>query len=157
MSIPGYKYFMPYRNSIAVFMVLFLLKIDAVIPGDISFEKKMLILGGKEYTLEIARSAHQRNLGLMFRERLSLRHGMLFVYPEPGHHRIWMKNTRIALTVVWIDENSEIIGIKKLLPCTNEPCPSYGVSKPSRYILELSDGNHHLKSGAKINDLAQFE
>jgi hypothetical protein len=157
MSMPELKYFMPNRYSVAIFIVLFLLEVETVIPGDISFEKERLILGGEEYILEIARSVSQRNHGLMFRDQLNHRHGMLFIYPRPGHHRIWMKNTRIALTVIWIDENSEVIGIKNLLPCVDDPCPSYGVSKPSKYVLELSDGNHQLKSGVRINGLVQLE
>ena len=157
MSMPELKYIMPNRYSITILIVLFLLKVEVVIPGDIFFEKEKLMLGGEEYLLEIARSTYQRNHGLMFRDQLSHRHGMLFIYPRPGHHRIWMKNTRIALTVIWVDENSEIIGIKNLLPCANDPCPSYGVSKPSKYILELNGGDHHLKAGARINGLFQLE
>ena len=157
MSMPDLKYFMSNRYSIAIFIVLSLLGVEAAVPGDISFEKDKLILGGEEYIVEIARSASQRNHGLMFRDNLNHRHGMLFIYPQPGHHRIWMKNTRIALTVFWIDENSKIIGVKNLRPCANDPCPSYGVSKPSKYILELSEGNHQLKSGVRINGLVQLE
>ncbi len=157
MSMLELKYFMPDRYSISIFIVLSLMGVEAVFPGDISFEKEKLILGGEEYIVEIARTSFQRNHGLMFRDQLNHRHGMLFIYPRPGHHRIWMKNTRIALTVIWVDENSEIIGVKNLLPCANDPCPSYGVSKPSKYVLELSDGNHQLKSGGKINGLVQFE
>lgn len=148
---------MPNRYSVAILIVLSLLKVEAVIPGDISFEKEKLILVGEEYILEIARSASQRNHGLMFRDQLNHRHGMLFIYPRPGLHRIWMKNTRIALTVIWIDENSVVIGVKNLLPCANDPCPSYGISKPSKYVLELTDGNHQLKSGVRINGLVQLE
>jgi uncharacterized membrane protein (UPF0127 family) len=157
MSMPELNYFMPDRYWIVIFIVLLLLKVEAVIPGDVSFEKEKLMLGGEEYLLEIARSTYQRNRGLMNRDQLKRRHGMLFIYPRPGYHRIWMKNTRIALTVIWIDVNGEIIGVKNLLPCTSDPCPSYGVSKPSKYVLELSEGDHHLKSGSRISGLVQLE
>ena len=145
------------RYSVAILIVLSLLKVEAVIPGDISFEKEKLILGGEEYILEIARSASQRNHGLMFRDQLNHRHGMLFIYPRPGLHRIWMKNTLIPLTVVWVDEDNKVIGIRNLPPCTYDPCPSYGVSAPSKYILELSSGKHRLVPGLRINGLDQLE
>ncbi len=140
-----------------IVFIISLLNLETAIPYDISFEKEQLNLGGEEYLLEIARSAKQRNHGLMFRDHLDERQGMLFIYPRSGNHRIWMKNTLIPLTVVWVDESNEVIGIKKLFPCDNDPCPSYGVSIPSKYILELSSGNHRLEPGRRIGGLIQFE
>ncbi len=140
-----------------IVFIISLLNLKTAIPHDISFEKEQLNLGGEEYLLEIARSAKQRNHGLMFRDHLDERQGMLFIYPRSGNHRIWMKNTLIPLTVVWVDESNEVIGIKKLFPCDYDPCPTYGVSIPSKYILELSSGNHRLESGLMIGGLIQFE
>ncbi len=140
-----------------VVFIISLLNLETAIPYDITFEKERLILSGEEYLLEIARSAKQRNHGLMFRDHLDSRQGMLFIYPRSGNHRIWMKNTLIPLTVVWVDESNEVIGIKKLFPCDYDPCPSYGVSIPSKYILELSSGNHRLEPGRRIGGLIQFE
>jgi len=140
-----------------IVFIISLLNLETAIPYDISFEKEQLNLGGEEYLLEIARSAKQRNHGLMFRDHLDERQGMLFIYPRSGNHRIWMKNTLIPLTVVWVDESNKVIGIKKLFPCDYDPCPSYGVSIPSKYILELSSGNHRLEPGRRIGGLIQFE
>ncbi len=140
-----------------IVFIISLLNLETAIPYDISFEKEQLNLGGEEYLLEIARSAKQRNHGLIFRDHLDERQGMLFIYPRSGNHRIWMKNTLIPLTVVWVDESNEVIGIKKLFPCDYDPCPSYGVSIPSKYILELSSGNHRLEPGRRIGGLIQFE
>ncbi len=140
-----------------IVFIISLLNLGTAIPYDISFEKEQLNLGGEEYLLEIARSAKQRNHGLIFRDHLDERQGMLFIYPRSGNHRIWMKNTLIPLTVVWVDESNVVIGIKKLFPCDYDPCPSYGVSIPSKYILELSSGNHRLEPGRRIGGLIQFE
>lgn len=156
-GIPKLINSMTARVLIIVVMMYSLLITGSAISDEVSFETKQLILGGEKYSIEIARSAEQRNRGLMFRDQMEQRDGMLFIYPRSGYHRIWMKNTLITLTVIWIDENSQIIDIKILPPCVQSPCPSYGVSKPSKYVLELSDGNHHLESGQKINGLVQFE
>ena len=145
------------RILINVVMMYSLLTTGSAISNQIPIVKKILVLGGEEYSIEIARSVEQRNRGLMFRDRLEHRNGMLFIYPRSGYHRIWMKNTFVALTVIWVDEKSHIIDIKILPPCVYDPCPSYGVSKPSKFILELSDGNHQLESGQRINGLIQLE
>lgn len=144
-------------NNLALVLVVFsLLIIKITIADDLIFESAKLNLNGEEYLLEIARSAEQRRHGLMFRNHLAKRQGMLFVYPRSGDHRIWMKNTLVPLTVVWLDRDEKVIGIKKLLPCTADPCRSYGVSKPSKYVLELNDASHNLKPGLKIDGLTRI-
>ena len=142
-------------STLTVFMIS-LLNIEATISNDIAFEQKLLVLVGEEYLLEIARSEKQRNHGLMFRDRLEERRGMLFIFPRSGNHRIWMKNTLIPLTVVWVDEDNKVIGVRNLSPCVYDPCPSYGVSAPSKYILELSSGKHRLEPGLRINGLGNL-
>ena len=144
-------------RNIMIITMYSLLTAGTVISDDISFLTKQLVLGGEVYSIEIARSAEQRNRGLMFRDLMEERDGMLFMYPRSGYHRIWMKNTLITLTVIWIDESSQIIDIKILPPCVYDPCPIYGVSKPSKYILELSGENHFLEPGLRIDGLVQLE
>jgi len=144
------------RILIVIVVIYSLLTSGSAIAVEISFESSQLIIGGEEYSIEIARSVEQRNHGLMFRDRLEHRNGMLFIYPRSGYHRIWMKDTLISLTVIWIDEGSQIIDIKILPPCVQSPCPSYGVSKPSKYIIELSDGSHPLETGLRIYGLERL-
>lgn len=78
---------------------------------------------------------------------------MLFVYPQAGDHRIWMKNMLIPLRVYWIDANSVVIGVQRLEPCNVEPCPVYAVAGDSQYILELGDYDHPLDVGDKIENI----
>ena len=142
---------------IVTFIMLSLLVFETASANDIIFSKRQLILNGEDYLLEIARSTKQRRHGLMYRDHLDKRQGMLFIYPGSGDHRIWMKNTLIPLTVIWLDKNEKIIGIKKLFPCDSDPCPSYGISKPSKYILELDSGSHRLIPGQTIKGIIQLE
>ena len=122
----------------------------------INFEQALLTIKGVEYSIEIARTQQQRRLGLMHRDRLGLRQGMLFVYPGIGEHRIWMKNTRIPLKVIWLDEHQSIIGVKTLYPCKSSPCESYGVSRPSKYIIELNILSGSFIPGDQISGLNPF-
>ncbi len=114
------------------------------------FESMQLHIGEKLFLLEIADTPNRRQQGLMFRSDLSIHAGMIFVYPRSGDHRIWMKNTRIPLTVVWIDDKATVIGIKTLWPCKQENCPSYGVQSASRYIIEFNAKFSGLKPGDRL-------
>ena len=148
--------FLPIKALFMVVIIASLLMVNTAIPNDIVFEKRQVIINGEEYLVEMARSAKQRRHGLMFRDHLNKRDGMLFIYPQSGDHRIWMKNTLIPLKVIWLDKNNLVIGVKTLDPCTSDPCPIYGVSKPSKYVLELNNTNHSLKPGIKIEGLSRI-
>jgi len=104
-----------------------------------------------KYRIELARTSAERRQGLMHRQRLDRYGGMLLMYPRSGDHRIWMKNMSIALRVYWIDSDFTVIDSKRLEPCRQDPCPVYSVTKPSMYVLELSDHDHGLKPGDRIN------
>ena len=112
--------------------------------------------GGATYQIEVARTPAQRRQGLMHRSSLDRQGGMLLVYRKTGDHRIWMKNMRIALRVYWIDDAARVIEMQRLEPCQQSPCPVYFASKPSRYVLELSDHEHPLKVGDRIDGIKEL-
>jgi len=109
--------------------------------------------GGERYEVELAITPEERGRGLMYRQSIDPRGGMLLVYRNPGNHRIWMKNVLIPLRVYWIDSNAEVIGVQRLDPCTSDPCPVYAVERPSLYVLELADREHRLLPGDRIRGL----
>jgi hypothetical protein len=142
-------------NSLAKFSFIFLL-IIMPFAGFTSqqfseqlFPTQVLELNNKLYKLEIADTVERKTQGLMFRQNLQQNAGMLFVYSNPGNYRIWMKNTLIPLTVIWLDEQAQIIDKKILQPCRSENCPVFGVSRPSKFIIELhpSEFNRFNKGG----------
>ncbi len=96
-------------------------------------------------TLEIARSAEQRSMGLMERRQLADSAGMLFVFdstqaPDAG---FWMYRTRIPLDIAFLDSTGVIRAIRQMVPCPTtiaQGCPSYAPEVAYRYALEVSAG-----------------
>jgi len=115
-----------------------------------------LEIGKSAYQIELAVSPAQRRQGLMYRQQLKSRQGMLLVYEHAGDHRIWMKNMRIALRVYWIDEDFTVISVQRLQPCRNSPCPVFSAPRPARFVLELGDYDHALGPGDTIEGLAEL-
>ncbi|MCP4488903.1 MAG: DUF192 domain-containing protein [Gammaproteobacteria bacterium] len=144
-----------------IFMLLILFEgsvFSSLLASDqVLFESASLDINGRQFELEIAKTAIQRQQGLMHREFLSEQSGMLFIYAGDGFHRIWMKNTLIPLTVVWLDSYQTVIHIARLEPCQSMQCPSFGADKPAKYIIELAEGNQSLKLGDRIFALANFQ
>eukprot|EP00929_Paragymnodinium_shiwhaense_P004178 TRINITY_DN104926_c0_g1_i1.p1 TRINITY_DN104926_c0_g1~~TRINITY_DN104926_c0_g1_i1.p1 ORF type:complete len:276 (-),score=62.34 TRINITY_DN104926_c0_g1_i1:31-750(-) len=54
--------------------------------------------------------------GLMFRRHLYDNEGMLFLYTEPGHRVLWMKNTLIGLDAAWFTGDLTMQEVHRLLP-----------------------------------------
>jgi len=85
--------------------------------------------------VEIASTPNERMRGLSGREELSRIDGLLFVFPEPGYHQIWMKDMLFSIDIIWIDENLQVIGIDKNISPNTYP-RLYRPERPAKYILE---------------------
>lgn len=90
------------------------------------------------FAVEIADSAKERALWLMFRKQLWMNEWMLFVYREEALHSFWMKNTLIPLDLLWFDSNFTVIEKTTLYPCGNDICLSYDSHYNSKYVLEIN-------------------
>lgn len=122
-----------------------------------TFESTVLEIGGQEFSVEVAKNYDQRQQGLMFRDSLSANRAMLFLYPFKGDHRIWMKNTLMPLTVVWLDHSATVLDVKQLQPCPADPCPNYGVDSPSKYVLELPGAFSGLRVGDQVQGILNLD
>lgn len=92
---------------------------------------------------EIADTPVKRAEGLMFREHLPKDRGMLFTFGQAQLWTFWMKNTKIPLDIIWMNEKKQIIYIAHSVPiCTrkDDSCPQYQPNDPALYVLELGAG-----------------
>jgi len=107
------------------------------------------------FYIELALTPEERSNGLMFREGLDFKSGMLFVFEKEGKYPFWMKNTLIPLDIIWINENKEVIFISEnAQPCKEYYCPIIEPTKNAKYVLEINGGISKrigLVVGDKIN------
>lgn len=95
---------------------------------------------GVDLTVEVADSAMERELGLMNRLSLAENSGMLFVFEEQHMLTFWMKNTNIALDIIFFDREGKFVSYKSMLPCKADPCETYSSEKPAMYAIEVRRG-----------------
>ena len=96
---------------------------------------------GSVIHLELALTPDEISRGLMFRPSLAADRGMLFLFTETRHPTFWMKDTRIPLDIVFLDESGTVVNVEHdAPPCAAEPCPRYTSRLPSRAVLELAAG-----------------
>lgn len=113
---------------------------------------RVMELGGKKITVEVADKMESRRQGLMGRKELPADHGMLFAYPSPRILGFWMRNTPIALSIAFIEElpdgKGRIVNIKEMAPFAESP--THVSEKPVRLALEMAQGwfaAHGVKPG----------
>lgn len=90
-----------------------------------------------QVTAEVARLPGERAQGLMGRPTLPVNHGMLFVFEEPERQCFWMRNTPLALTIAFIDDQGAIVNFADMEPFSDE---AHCSAKPVRFALEMERG-----------------
>jgi uncharacterized membrane protein (UPF0127 family) len=112
--------------------------------------------GGKkvEVLVEIADDPLERERGLMDRTSLGEDRGMLFVFSREQPLSFWMKNTKIPLSIAYIDSEGRITDILDMKPMDDEP-PHYTSSEPVLYALEVNQGFFD-ERGVKVGDQTEL-
>ncbi len=101
-------------------------------------DKKQICIENNCFDLQFAKTPKEIKKWLMFQENLSLKSGMLFIFPNSWKYPFWMKNTLIPLDIIWLDKNYKVVDIKTAQPCKLEKCPSFFPSAQAKYVLEIN-------------------
>lgn len=110
-----------------------------------------LVVGGAPLKVEVAEDEQSRAMGLMFRDSLSEDRGMLFIFDEPRQASFWMKNTKIPLSIAFLDSDRVISEERSMRPYDETLIQSR--SDKIRYAIEVNAGwfdRHQVRSGAKV-------
>lgn len=88
--------------------------------------------------IEIADSDSARERGLMQRQSLPEKSGMLFIFPEETERSFWMANTPLSLDILFVSADSQIVSIAKYTtPYSSENVRSEG---PAQFVIEVPAG-----------------
>lgn len=88
--------------------------------------------------IEIADNEYERQTGLMYRNSMQEKRGMLFICKEYQPQSFYMRNTLIPLDIIYIDDAFKIVSFQKnAKPLDETSLPS---DKPAKYVLEINAG-----------------
>jgi uncharacterized membrane protein (UPF0127 family) len=105
--------------------------------------------GASCFIVEVARTPEEKERGLMGRESIGERNGMLFVFGQEGSYGFWMRNMTMAIDLIFIGEDKKVVFVKReAQPCTSDPCEMISPQQKFMYVLEI---------GAGISDLLGIE
>lgn len=91
-------------------------------------------IGDKEYKVKVAKTEEEKMKGLQDIESLPEDEGMLFIYDSPQDVAYWMKDTKIPLDIVFINDDEEVISVKQGKPLSEDLIEEDGVL----YVLEVN-------------------
>jgi hypothetical protein len=123
---------------------------------------KIIKINNTEINVEVAKTTDERSKGLSNREKLNDDSGMIFVFTKDSKPTFWMKDTKIALDIIWINDNV-ITGIERNVQPEPEKddteLKKYTPSSPIDYVLEVNAGfsdKNNIKVGQMISGLEQL-
>ena len=149
------------RPLIAAAVALSVVSCTKATPTVETFQTTSVILHGSQGPVHLevqeADSPDEREQGLMGRTSLGADQGMIFLFGDvsdsPVTSEFWMKDTLIPLSIAFWDQQGRIVGIRDMVPCTKDPCPTYASPKPYTGALEVNMGffnEHGVTTGDRI-------
>ena len=88
--------------------------------------------------IEVAETPAAQAQGLMYRRTMPDRGGMLFVDPVESMRSFWMKNTPLALDIMFVDADGQIVNIvKRTTPFSEDQIES---TAPAQFVVEVRAG-----------------
>lgn len=121
-------------------------------------DKRVLKIGDKTLTVEVADDEAERAAGLMFRPALGTDAGMLFVMPTRGPVGFWMKNTPLPLSIAYLDNRGVIREFHDLEPFSEAVVSSRFTD--IRFALEVPRGwfvKNNIWPGERVTGLPRVD
>ncbi|WP_128478646.1 DUF192 domain-containing protein [Halorussus pelagicus] len=94
-------------------------------------------------SLMVADERSERQSGLMHREELANRTGMVFVYENAQQVSFWMKNTLIPLDMIFLGPDRSVLNVQHATPQPNASggeLKTYPSDGEAKYVVELPRG-----------------
>lgn len=113
-----------------------------------------IIIGSKTIYVSVADTPAKRAKGLSGIDALGNENGMIFVFSPPSKPNFWMKDTRIALDMIWIKDGKVIDITKNVQPepgVADQDLKLYPAPSDVDYVLEVN-GGYSDQNNIKVSD-----
>jgi len=112
------------------------------------------------FTVDVASTSEEKQVGLSGREGLAPTSGMLFLYETGRPYEFWMKGMLFAIDIVWIAPDCTVGDITHELQPPRAGAPDSEVpratpSVEAAHVLEVAAGTSR-RLGVEIGDRVRF-
>lgn len=154
-------------------VVVFIIVVGLLSQGKLNFlfkninsnpeiSQKKIKIENIEINIEVAKTNDERAKGLSNREKLDENSGMIFVFNKDSKPVFWMKDTKIALDLIWINNNKIVEISKNVQPepdKSDSQLTKYPAPSAVDYVLEVNGGfsdKNNIKAGQSLSGLEQL-
>jgi len=147
-------------NKIIIGFIIILLLFCGAVWYEINkapIPKSKLIIDNHTFSVEIATTSAQQQLGLSGRTSLPTNQGMLFIFPKPQQTAFWMKGMKFPLDIIFFN-NNKIVDMYQNVPVpTNgdNNLPIYTPHALANQALEINGGlakSYGFKKGDTVKE-----
>ena len=115
---------------------------------------QMVKIAGQNIKVDLALTSEEQDKGLSGRTFLKEDNGMLFIFQKAARYSFWMKEMNLPIDIIWLNENLEVVYIKKNAQPSSYP-NTFTPNIEAKYVLEIA-ANFSEKNNLKIGDKVQF-
>lgn len=129
--------------------------------GDIGekYGRAEVKLGGKTFTVDVARERRELIRGLSGRDSIAEYGGMIFEFGRPDFYSIWMKGMHFSLDIIWLRRGRVVFAVENAAPprpaTADEKLEVFIPSENADEVLEVRAGSV-ARLGIQIGDEAEI-
>lgn len=101
-------------------------------------KERQVIIGGAFANVQIAETMPALIKGLSYLDSLDADSGLVLIFPPKIKPCLWMKNTWIALSVAFFDQNKKIVKVIDRMEPNSETI--YCADQPAKFAVEMNSG-----------------
>ena len=126
-------------TTVVIFAVIFLLVL-ALSKSD-SGAKTKVSVNNKTFSVLVAKSDIEKQIGLSSKDKITEDQGMLFLFDKPDYYSFWMKEMKFPIDIIYIvnDKVTTVISNVKP-PSSSVNLPIYQPKEKSDMVLEVNAG-----------------
>lgn len=133
----------------AVVIFIFLLLLTLLL----THKSTKVKVAGQTFSVSVARTDKEKQIGLSGKNSLPKNQGMLFVFDQPEFYSFWMKNMKFPIDIIYIHGNKVTTVIKNAKPVQDSDLPIYQPRERSDRVLEINAGlsdQYGIKNGSEV-------
>jgi len=141
------------RPSLLTLILCFSQIFAPALANGATFQKGYVLVSDNLFMVDIASDMTQSKIGLSNRNLNKENYFMVFILDKPQKVSFWMKNTRIDLSIAFINEESRIVEISNLQ--ANSLKQKISKNNDIKYALEVPKG-YFIENQIRVGDYFQI-
>lgn len=143
------------KKLFLVIFVLCIIFVVAIFWLKLFIQHPTLTIRNQTFSLLLATTTQQQQLGLGERASLPNDSGMYFIFQKPDYYSFWMKGMKFPLDIIFLRNNKIIAVYMNIQPPSSHEVnlPTYSSAQPADAVLEINAGlakRYHFQKGDMV-------